>query len=102
MLAETVRDAARRFGDRPAFVADGGWTLGYRDLDRLSDEAAIGFTRLGVGEGDVVTLALPSIPDYAVAYAALAKLGAVTAGLNPRSTPGSVPRSSRWPPPTWW
>ena len=87
MLAETVRDAARRFGDRPAFVADGGWTLSYRDLDRLSDEAAVGLTGIEVTEGDVVALALPSIPDYAVLYAALAKLGAVAAGVNPRSTP---------------
>ena len=71
----------------PAFVAAGGWPLSYADLDRLSDEAAVGLAALGVAEGDVVALALPSTPDYAVAYAALAKLGAVTAGINPRSTP---------------
>ena len=86
MLAETIRDAARRFGDRPAFVAAAGWVLSYRDLDRLSNEAALGFQALGITERDVVALALPSTPDYAVVYAALAKLGAVTAGLNPRST----------------
>ena len=87
MLDETVRDAARRFGDRPAFVADAGWPLSYDDLDRLSDEAAVGLQTRGIGEGSVVALVLPSIPDYAVAYAALAKLGAITAGVNPRGTP---------------
>jgi acyl-CoA synthetase (AMP-forming)/AMP-acid ligase II len=86
VLAATVREAGRRFGDRPAFVAAAGWPLSYAELDRLSDEAAAGLAALGVGPGDVVALALPSAPEYAVAYAALAKLGAVAAGVNPRST----------------
>jgi acyl-CoA synthetase (AMP-forming)/AMP-acid ligase II len=87
MLAHIVREAARRFGDRPAFVAEAGWILSYRELDRLSDEAAAGLSRAGVGPGHVVPLLLPSSPDYAVAYAAAAKLGAVTAGVNPRLAP---------------
>ena len=41
----------------------------------------------GVREGDVVVLRLPSRPRYVVAYAAAAKLGAVTAGVNPRLAP---------------
>ena len=86
MLASTVREAGRRFGDRAAFVADAGWPLSYADLDRLSDEAAAGLLARGVAVGDVVALALPSTPEYAVAYAALAKIGAITTGINPRST----------------
>jgi acyl-CoA synthetase (AMP-forming)/AMP-acid ligase II len=38
----------------------------------------------GVGEGAVVALVLPSDPAYVAAYLALAKLGAITAGVNPR------------------
>ena len=86
MLASTVREAAGRFGDLAAFVAAEGWPLSYAALDRLSDEAAVGLADLGVAEGDLVALTLPSTPDYVVAYAALAKLGAITAGINPRST----------------
>src|SRR4051794_30321942 len=86
MLASTVREAGRRFGDRPAFVADAGWPLSYADLDRLSDEAAAGLVALGITEGDVVALTMPSIPEYAVAYAGIAKIGAIAAGVNPRST----------------
>jgi acyl-CoA synthetase (AMP-forming)/AMP-acid ligase II len=87
VLAPTVTLAAARFGDRPAFATPDGWTLSFDELDRASDEAAVGLAERGVGEGDVVALALPSTPDYAVAYAALAKIGAITVGLNPRSTP---------------
>lgn len=85
MLAEVVRDAATRFGDRPAYVAPAGWPMTYADLDRLSDEAAVGLARRGVAEGDVVALVLPASPDYPVAYLALAKLGAVAMGINPRA-----------------
>ncbi|MEI7593453.1 MAG: class I adenylate-forming enzyme family protein [Actinomycetes bacterium] len=86
MLASTVREAAQRFGDHPCFVAAAGWAMSYTDLDRLSDQAAVGLAIRGVRYGDVVALALPSTPDYVVVYAALAKLGAITAGVNPRST----------------
>jgi acyl-CoA synthetase (AMP-forming)/AMP-acid ligase II len=38
----------------------------------------------GVAKGDVVCLILPSCIDYAIAYAALQRLGAITSGINPR------------------
>ena len=64
-----------------------GWHFSFRDLDRLTDEAAVGLSRRGVKHGDVVALALPSTPDYVVAYGALAKLGAISAGVNPKLAP---------------
>lgn len=87
MLGRVTREASERFGDATAYVAADGWGLSYRDLDRLSDEAAAGLAARGVGIGDVVSLVLPSIPEYVVAYIALAKLGAVTAGVNARLAP---------------
>lgn len=87
MLDRVVREAARRFGDATAFEAAAGWPLSYRQLDRLSDEAAAGLARRGLREGDVLGLALPSTLDYVVAYAACAKLGAVTAGVNSQLAP---------------
>ena len=88
MLARTVTEAARRFGDRTALVATSGWELSYRDLDRLSDEAAVGLGGLGLGTGDVMALVLPPCPEHVVLYSAAAKLGAVTAGVNHRLTGG--------------
>ena len=85
-LAATVPAAAARFGDTPAFVAAAGWALTYADLDRRSDAVAGALAARGVAEGDLVALVLPSTPDYLVAYAAVAKLGAITAGVNPRLT----------------
>ena len=86
-LADTVRAAAARFGDRPAFVDPDGSRVTYADVHARSDEVAAGLLAAGVGPGDVVLLRLASDSTYVVAYAAAAKVGAVTAGVNPRLTP---------------
>jgi acyl-CoA synthetase (AMP-forming)/AMP-acid ligase II len=87
VLTEIVPEAADRWGDKPALVAARGWTLSYLALHQISDEVAAGLASRGVTEGDVVGLCLPSTPDYLVAYAAAAKVGAVTAGVNPGLAP---------------
>jgi acyl-CoA synthetase (AMP-forming)/AMP-acid ligase II len=84
VLREVLGEAARRFGDTPAYVAADGWTVTYAQLDRASDEVAAGLIARGVGPGDVVALVLPASPEYFVGYLAAAKAGAVTAGVNPR------------------
>ena len=84
MIPSVVAEAARRFGDRIAYVTERGWPLTYADVDRISDEVAAGLAREGVTEGDVVALVLPPGPEYLLAYIAAAKLGAITAGVNDR------------------
>jgi acyl-CoA synthetase (AMP-forming)/AMP-acid ligase II len=84
VLAETAAEAARRFGDAPSFVTDEGLTLSYARFDALANETAVGLAERGVGEGDVVGLLLPSVPEHFVAYVAAAKLGAITAAVNPK------------------
>jgi acyl-CoA synthetase (AMP-forming)/AMP-acid ligase II len=87
VLAATVREAARRFGDLTALVDPDGSTVSYRALDERSDAVAAVLARRGVREGDRVVLRVPSDSGYVVAYAAAAKLGAITAGVNPRLAP---------------
>src|SRR5689334_7096115 len=45
MIPNTVAEAARRFGDRIAYVTERGWPLTYADLHRISDEVAVGLAR---------------------------------------------------------
>jgi acyl-CoA synthetase (AMP-forming)/AMP-acid ligase II len=84
LLAETAAEAARRFGDRAAFVTDEGLSISYAEFETASDEAAVGLAERGVGEGDVVALLLPTIPEHFITYVAAAKLGAITAAVNPK------------------
>jgi len=84
MLADIAAEAARRFGDRLAFVTDEGLNLTYAQFNRLADEVAVGLAERGVGEGDVVALVLPSVPEHFITYVGAAKLGALTAAVNPK------------------
>jgi acyl-CoA synthetase (AMP-forming)/AMP-acid ligase II len=84
MLPSTIAEAARRFADRTAYVAPAGWACSYADVDRISDEVAVGLAQRGVRAGDVVALIFPPGPEYLLAYCAAAKLGAITAGVNDR------------------
>jgi len=86
-LPAVTREAARRFGDATAYVAADSWPISYRELDRVSDELAMGLQRRGLGAGDVLALVLHNGPEYLFAYLAAAKLGAVTAGVNERLAP---------------
>ncbi len=84
MLAETAAEAARRFGGSPALVTDERLTISYQEFNTMADEVAVGLAETGVGEGDVVALVLPSVPEHFIAYVAAAKLGAITAAVNPK------------------
>ncbi|MGH9187997.1 MAG: AMP-binding protein [Acidimicrobiales bacterium] len=87
MIGRVVREAAERFGDRSCYVTQAGWALSYRELDHVADEVAAGLTARGVRPGDVIALVLPTIPEYVIAYAGAARLGAITAGVNARLAP---------------
>jgi acyl-CoA synthetase (AMP-forming)/AMP-acid ligase II len=93
VLPESITGAAQRFGDRAALIDADGHPITYGELDRWSDELAVSLARQqGVREGTVAALTLPSDPRYLAAYLALAKLGAVTAGINPRLAPDEKQR----------
>jgi acyl-CoA synthetase (AMP-forming)/AMP-acid ligase II len=86
VLGRTLREAAGRFGERVALV-HAGRELTYAETDRITDELAAGLAAKGVSRADLVALALPGGMDYVLAFNALARLDAVTTGLNPRYTP---------------
>lgn len=90
MLTAASRRAAAEFGSTVAYADEQGRTITYAELDRAADEAAAGLAAEGVGEGAVVAVVRASDIAYVVAYLALARLGAVTAGLNPRLRPREI------------
>src|SRR5258706_14721855 len=79
-LPWTIAEAARRFADRTAYVTPAGWSMSYTDVDRLSDEVAVGLAARGVREGDVVGLVPPAGPRYLLAYAGAPKLSPIPPG----------------------
>ncbi|HEX6472372.1 MAG TPA: AMP-binding protein [Streptosporangiaceae bacterium] len=91
MLRMLAGEAARRHGRREAFVG-AGRRITFAQLDRLSDAVAAGLAHRGVLPGDVVAIALPPIPEYAVCALAVGKLAAIAAGYDPRLPPDALAR----------
>jgi non-ribosomal peptide synthetase component F len=58
-LGAILGRAARRFGPKPAVIAEER-TVTYEELDRLCDQAAAGLHHLGVAPGDRVSLYPPN------------------------------------------
>ena len=86
LLTEAARRAARTHGDRAAFATPDGWRLSFAGLDRAADEIAASLRARGLGPGSTVALVLDSGVDYAALYLAAARIGAVTAGINPAAS----------------
>jgi long-chain acyl-CoA synthetase len=80
-VAQHVDRAARHFPDKPALLFDDR-ALTYAELRRQVDRAAHGLVRLGLRPGERVSLFLPNIPAFAVAYLAAQKVGAVAVSAN--------------------
>lgn len=76
-------------GDVEAFVDGNGPAhdrrrLTFAEWGRAADGVATRLASMGVGRGDVVGISLPSSIDYAIAYQAVLRLGAIASGMNPR------------------
>ena len=87
-VVSVLQEAARVNADLEAYVEPAGErerrALTFAQWDRAAEGVAGYLARRGVTKGDVVCLLLPSCIDYAVLYAALQRLGAITSGINPR------------------
>ena len=60
-----------------------GRKISYRELDQLSDRAAAGLQKLGVGLGVHVGLYLPNTPHYIVCFFGVLKAGGVVVNYSP-------------------
>lgn len=80
-LAGIVADVAAHDGERTAIVFQ-EHRLDYAHLNGMIERAANGLAARGIGPGDRVGLMVPNIPQFVVAYYAIARLGAVTIPLN--------------------
>ena len=76
-----VRSSAARFGDKPFVISD-GQELTYVDLDRRSSRLAMALLAEGIGKGDHVGILMPNSVEWAVAWFATTRIGAVAVPLN--------------------
>ena len=80
-IGAALRDAAKKYPDRPAIEYCGSrWT--YLDVDRTTDHLAAGFLALGLEEGTHVGIWSEINAQMLLTYYALQKIGAVTVMLS--------------------
>lgn len=86
-VAEYVLSGFPERGGKAALIdGDSGASLTYAELGRRIRGAAAGLQRIGVGQGDVVAIFSPNVPDYAVAFHAIALIGAISTTASPLYT----------------
>ena len=76
-----VRSSAARFGDR-AFLIAAGEELSYVELEQRSSRLANSLLSMGLGKNDHVGILMPNSIQWAVAWFAVTRIGAVAVPLN--------------------
>jgi long-chain acyl-CoA synthetase len=80
-LADLPRRAADLFGSSVAlYTRDAAFT--FAEMEARIAACAAGLEQIGVGRGDRVLLHLPNIPEWLIAYYAIARRGAVVVPAN--------------------
>ncbi len=85
-VQELLRRTAQEHGDRPA-IRFYGKTLTYGALDVAADRFAAGLRKIGVRDGDRVSLVLPNTPHFVVAFFGVLRAGGIVVQTNPILTP---------------
>jgi len=90
-LTDYVLAHAREFGDKPALI-DGpsGRTITYAQLPGLIARVAAGMARRGFKKGERFAIYSPNVPEYAIAFHAIASLGGAATTVNPLYTAGEL------------
>lgn len=86
-LTDFVLSQAAEYGDKAALI-DGpsGRTITYKELAGAVRLVASSLHRRGFSKGDVFAIYSPNVPEYAIAFLAVAKLGGIVTTTNPLYT----------------
>ena len=86
-LTEFVLERVAEYGDRPALI-DGpsGRTVTYAEFAGAVKSMAAGLAGRGFGKGDCFAIYLPNLPEYGIAFHAVAAAGGANTTVNPLYT----------------
>jgi long-chain acyl-CoA synthetase len=80
-ISDNIARAARFFPEKDAILFEGR-RLTYAELDRAANRLAHALAAHGIARGACVALYLPNIPEFAIAYLAAVRIGAVAVSVN--------------------
>jgi acyl-CoA synthetase (AMP-forming)/AMP-acid ligase II len=86
-LTEFVLQGALKLGDKPAFIEGlTDRTVSYKQLASSIAKVASNLVVRGFSKGDILAIYSPNLPEYAIAFHAVATLGGITTTVNPSYT----------------
>ena len=86
-LTEFVLQRAVKLADKPALIEGlTNRTITYKQLANSIYRAAIGLAARGFSKGDVLAIYSPNLPEYAIAFHAVATNGGIITTVNPSYT----------------
>jgi long-chain acyl-CoA synthetase len=80
-IARHVETCVKEFPDDPAIIFE-ETSITYLQLNRRANQTANALKANGVHRGDRVALYLPNIPEFAICYLGILKLGAIAVSIN--------------------
>lgn len=80
-IARHIEIGVEEFPDHPAIIFE-ETSITYLQLNRSANQIANALKANGVNRGDRVALYLPNIPEFAICYLAILKLGAIAVSIN--------------------
>jgi acyl-CoA synthetase (AMP-forming)/AMP-acid ligase II len=91
-----VLERAPALGARAAMI-DGstGRTVDFATLDAMVGRVAGGLTARGFGPGDVLAIMAPNLPEYAITFYAVTRVGGTITTINPTYTAEEVAHQLR-------
>ncbi len=90
-LTDFVLQSARERPNKPALIeGPSGRTITYGQLAERVERAAAGLADHGFCKGDVLGLLSPNLPEVAIAFLAVARLGGIITTINPIYTPDEI------------
>lgn len=84
-IYKLLENSAKEYPDTPCTIFKGG-KLTYQMMDELTDCMAAALADLGVKKGTPVGILMPNIPQFVIAFYAIAKAGGVVVANNPLYT----------------
>ncbi len=81
VIHRVLQQKVEQFGNREFFRFN-DQVFGYKDFDRLSNQVAAGFQRLGLKKGDKVAIMMKNRPEFLFVWFGLSKLGAIEVPIN--------------------
>src|SRR5262245_13405072 len=87
-LTPFVMHRAAELADKPALIeAATGRKITYAELADAVRRVAVSLSERNLGKGDVVGILSPNVPEYAIAFHAIATIGGIVTPINPLYTP---------------